>query len=117
MLLSVVDLLLPQDVQCREKWAEEASVMFERATSGPLKSNLLIHFAFADFEEVVCAHVSMCVGGRACVVCVHECASMSVLKCGCVYVLMCLSLDACVCACACVCTNLSSTSFVVNICG
>ena len=26
--------------------------MFDRAVTGPLKSNLLIHFAYADFEEV-----------------------------------------------------------------
>ena len=26
--------------------------MFDRAVNGPLKSNLLIHFAYADFEEV-----------------------------------------------------------------
>ena len=26
--------------------------MYERATSGLLKNNLLMHFAYADFEEV-----------------------------------------------------------------
>ncbi len=41
-----------QDKQCRTRWAEEASVMFDRAISGPLKNNLLIHLAYANFEEV-----------------------------------------------------------------
>lgn len=41
-----------QDVQLSERWAEEASIMFERATSGLLKNNMLLQFAHADFEEV-----------------------------------------------------------------
>ena len=41
-----------QDKQCRVRWADEASVMFDRAINGPLKGNLLIHLAYANFEEV-----------------------------------------------------------------
>lgn len=40
------------DPQCGSRWSEEASIMFDRAVNGPLKSNLLIHFAYADFEEL-----------------------------------------------------------------
>ena len=35
-----------------QKLFEEAVAMYERAISGPLKNNLLLNFAYADFEEV-----------------------------------------------------------------
>ncbi len=38
--------------QYSARWAEEAAVMYNRATTGPLKDSLLLHFAYADFEEV-----------------------------------------------------------------
>ncbi|XP_064401775.1 cleavage stimulation factor subunit 3-like [Halichondria panicea] len=33
------------------RWAEEAAVIYNRAITGPLKDSLLLHFAYADFEE------------------------------------------------------------------
>lgn len=33
--------------------------MYNRATTGPLKDSLLLHFAYADFEEVS-VHVQLC---------------------------------------------------------
>lgn len=42
-----------QDGALSVRWADEASIMYERATGGLLKNNLLMHFAHADFEEVV----------------------------------------------------------------
>ena len=44
------------DSQFSQKWLEDSAAMFERAISGPLKHNLLLHFAYADFEEVSHAH-------------------------------------------------------------
>ena len=43
---------LSQDGALSVRWADEASIMYERATGGLLKNNLLMHFAHADFEEV-----------------------------------------------------------------
>ncbi|XP_019857540.1 PREDICTED: cleavage stimulation factor subunit 3 [Amphimedon queenslandica] len=34
------------------QWIEEAGTVYTRAVSGPLANNLLMNFAFADFEEV-----------------------------------------------------------------
>ncbi len=39
-----------QDVTAAKMFTEEAEAMFERSTS-ILKQNMLLHFAFADFEE------------------------------------------------------------------
>ena len=52
-----VYVVLPyiQDIQFSERWAEEADMVFDRATSGPLKNHVLLHFAHADFQEV-CEH-------------------------------------------------------------
>jgi len=41
-----------QDTQHSGRWSEEAGVMYHRATSGPLRDSLLLHFAYADYEEV-----------------------------------------------------------------
>ena len=35
-----------------EQWSNEAGALFSQAISGPMKTNLLINFAYADFEEV-----------------------------------------------------------------
>ena len=35
-----------------QKLWEEAVAMYEKATTNFLKNNLLLHFAYADFEEV-----------------------------------------------------------------
>jgi hypothetical protein len=32
--------------------ADEASAIYERATSGQMKYNIMLHFAWADFLEV-----------------------------------------------------------------
>lgn len=34
-----------------QQWADEAVAMYTRAITGPLANNLLINFAYADFEE------------------------------------------------------------------
>ena len=44
--------MIVQDGALSVRWADEASIMYERATGGLLKNNLLMHFAHADFEEV-----------------------------------------------------------------
>ena len=51
-LFCLLCVSLLQDAKFGERWAEEASIMYERATTGPLKNSLLLHFAYADFEEV-----------------------------------------------------------------
>lgn len=35
-----------------QQWADEARTMYTKAISGPLPDNLLINFAYADFEEL-----------------------------------------------------------------
>ena len=52
-----------QDGALSIRWADEASIMYERATGGLLKNNLLMHFAHADFEEVC-----VCVWGLLCLI-------------------------------------------------
>ena len=39
-------------MQGGQKLAEEAVALYEKATSRFLKNNLMLHFAYADFEEV-----------------------------------------------------------------
>jgi len=39
------------DTQLAQTWREEVAQLYERATSGLLKNNLLLHFAYADYEE------------------------------------------------------------------
>ena len=60
-LLLAITLILPgrtclfpliQDGALSVRWADEASIMYERATGGLLRNSLLMHFAHADFEEV-----------------------------------------------------------------
>ena len=41
-----------QNTQFKERWAEEAAMLYNRATTLSLPNSLLLHFAFADFEEV-----------------------------------------------------------------
>lgn len=52
----IVSIAFPPPPQensaCSEKWGEEAAALFSRAVGGPMKGNLLINFAYADFEEV-----------------------------------------------------------------
>jgi len=45
------DLIERGDMPGGQKLFEEAVAMYERAISGPLKNNLLLNFAYADFEE------------------------------------------------------------------
>ena len=45
-----------QNTQFKERWAEEAAMLYERATTVSLSNSLLLHFAFADFEEVCTFH-------------------------------------------------------------
>lgn len=40
-----------QDVTSAKLFNDEAGNMFERATSSILRHNMLLHFAYADFEE------------------------------------------------------------------
>jgi cleavage stimulation factor subunit 3 len=39
------------NTQFKERWAEEAAMLYNRATTLSLPNSLLLHFAFADFEE------------------------------------------------------------------
>ncbi|UJR14715.1 hypothetical protein I4U23_001708 [Adineta vaga] len=39
------------DVQLAKRFLDEASTLYERATQTYMRSNMLIHFAYADFEE------------------------------------------------------------------
>ncbi|RXG61970.1 Cleavage stimulation factor subunit 3, partial [Armadillidium vulgare] len=39
------------DVSAAKIFSEEAAQIYERAISGPLRKNQLLHFAYADFEE------------------------------------------------------------------
>ena len=41
-----------QDITTGNKLADDAASFYERSTSTLLKSNLMLHFAYADFEEV-----------------------------------------------------------------
>lgn len=41
-----------QDLAAGKMYGEEAAAVYERATSSFLKNNMLLHFAYADFEEV-----------------------------------------------------------------
>ena len=41
-----------QDQNAGKLFADEAAAMYERAISSTLKSNRLIYFAYAEFEEV-----------------------------------------------------------------
>ena len=40
-----------QDIDSSKSFLDQASVMYERATSGILSKSMLLHFAQADFEE------------------------------------------------------------------
>lgn len=40
-----------QDVDTAKAFQEQASALYERATSGILNKSMLLHFAYADFEE------------------------------------------------------------------
>ena len=37
--------------QSAQHWRDEVASLYEKATTGLLKNNLLLHFAFADYEE------------------------------------------------------------------
>ena len=41
-----------QDQQNGKVMAEEANSIYERATSGPLQNNTMLHFSWADYLEV-----------------------------------------------------------------
>lgn len=43
-----------QDNELAKKFEEDAREMYSKAVSGLMRDNLLINFAFADFEEVKC---------------------------------------------------------------
>ena len=51
--LYVAPWLVLQNTQFKERWAEEAAMLYDRATTMSLSDSLLLHFAFADFEEVI----------------------------------------------------------------
>lgn len=46
-----VKLLNDKEAEISKKLLKEEGALFERATKGLMKHNLLIHFAYADFEE------------------------------------------------------------------
>ena len=39
------------DVKLSAQLADEAAALYERALGGFMKKNMLLHFAFADYEE------------------------------------------------------------------
>ena len=39
------------DVKMSAQLADEAAALYERALGGFMKKNMLLHFAFADYEE------------------------------------------------------------------
>lgn len=41
-----------QDLAAGKMFSEEAAQIYDRATTTFLKTNMLLHFAYADFEEV-----------------------------------------------------------------
>ena len=41
-----------QDQNAGKLFADEAAAMYERAVTTHLKDNMLLYFAYADFEEV-----------------------------------------------------------------
>ena len=43
-----------QDSELAKKFEEDARDMYSKAITGLMRDNLLINFAFADFEEVSC---------------------------------------------------------------
>lgn len=47
-----IKLLNDKDGELTKRLLKEETNLFERATKGFMKSNLLIHFAYADFEEL-----------------------------------------------------------------
>ena len=80
-------------------FSDEAANIYERAISTLLKKNMLLYFAYADYEEVrrvrrlgtefvcVCACVCICVCICVCVcVCVCMCVYLCVCMCVCMYV-------------------------------
>lgn len=44
--------LTDKDADLSKKLLKEETVLFERATRGLMKHNLLVHFAYSDFEEI-----------------------------------------------------------------
>lgn len=44
--------LTDKDVELGKRLLKEATQLFERATRGLMRHNLLVHFAYADFEEI-----------------------------------------------------------------
>ena len=44
------------DVKLSTQLADEAAALYERALGGFMKKNMLLHFAFADFEETRMKH-------------------------------------------------------------
>ena len=72
MAMLSIHVCVPQDSSHCEQWGEEAVEMYARAVNGPMKNNLLVNFTYADYEEVVCACVHVCVHVYMCAcVCVH----------------------------------------------
>lgn len=48
----LVILLLSQDMNNSKLFSDEAANIYERAIGTLLKKNMLLYFAFADYEEV-----------------------------------------------------------------
>ena len=45
-----------QDANAGKLFADEAAAIYERAISSLMKQNMLLYFAYADFEEVRTMH-------------------------------------------------------------
>ena len=51
-LFHIINYFL-QDQNAGKMFADEAAALFERAITTTMKGNMLLYFAYADFEEVV----------------------------------------------------------------
>lgn len=52
LLLFIISYFLFQDLAAGKMFSEEAAQIYDRATTTFLKTNMLLHFAYSDFEEV-----------------------------------------------------------------
>lgn len=49
--LNIINVLPFQDVNAVKIFSDEAASIYERAITGVLSKNMLLYFAYADFEE------------------------------------------------------------------
>lgn len=52
-MLILIIIIIFQDMQGSKLLSDEASNLYERAINGLMSLNMLLYFAYADFEEVI----------------------------------------------------------------